>query len=422
LTAVANEEAALVDLLAAIDDRKLGQVMRALESYGQRPMLEPALAAMRPRLRRLRPERPLTLERLLTVPFELALVADDSPHGSFVVRRGRLRHWQATVLDRLEPEIVRAATQGIAGIAAHDRIAILAAGQRLWPEAAAVLTTIDQPDEPATVALERRRVADCLTIGAMLVPLVNQLLPLPPVLDAADTTTLRQLIELGADGPSDLLGTLLSAVLRVAPRPWVTAHLLLELAPSAVRGRLRPLLEELLEEHRECLGQLVSRHAEAQDVPLDRLAADLARLAEALTVSEDTGRSCTLDLGDTSDLRHAAAALAAERCAAALETVIASLPMPGSPERAAAVRAREVTARRTASLVQAARRLASETPPDRLVEAAVERLVDSDAGGIGGSRRPVSVDDARLIEILVGPDIAWRHLRPKRNAERCARS
>lgn len=423
MSAIQDADGALKGLLDTIDDKKLRRVIEVIEATGQRPVLEPALAAMRPRLRKLRPQRPLTLPRLLTVPLELALVDDDSPHVSFTVCRGRLRHWQAAVLDRLDPSVLEAATHALADSTADDRIVALAVGRELWPEAAKGLEILAQPDADPTVAAEQHRVADLLALGPKLLPLIDRLLPLPVVLDAEDKAALAQIVDLGAEGPPDRFGTLVSALLRATVQPWVLASHMLALVPASEHARLRGLLECLLFEHRTCLEQLVAHHSECQSGPIGELALACERLADALTPANDAGMGATFGLGDTAPLRRNAAALATERCAAAIDRVVVPLSAAGSIERVAAQREREAAARDLAKLGRAAHRLAADTPLKGLTEAAIERLIDVGAARGERDQSPISVEDARLVEILVGPDIAWHYLRPRErpDAGKCHR-
>ncbi len=413
MSAVRDTGVTLDSLLDAIDDGKLRRVVGVIEASGQRPVLEPALAALRPRLRQLRPQRPLTLHRLLTVPLERSLVDDDSPHAASAICRGRLRHWQAVVLEQLDPGLAEAATAAIDGATADDRGAIMAAGPPVWSEAGKLLATGGTPVGAGELAAEQHRVADCLALGPTLVPLLDQLLPLPTALDPEDKELVLQLVELAREGPRGRLAMLLSVLLRGSRQPWRAAGQLLELAGGVQQTGLRRMLEQLLRGHRAALEQLVEHHAQAADVPLSKFARDVERLAEALAVGDRDGRdSGAFGPGDTTELRRRAATLATDRWAAAIETVLAPLPPAQPAGRRQAQKAREAEARALATLGRAAQRLASDAGATRLIEAAIERLVDVGEARTGGQHRPVSVENARLIEILAGPDVAWCYLRP----------
>ena len=108
-------------------------------------------------------------------------------------------------------------------------------------------------------------------------------------------------------------------------------------------------------------------------------------------------------------LRQTAARIASERYADELGQ-LAHGPTPAGTLGRAEIKAGGAQPRRPAKLGKGARNLAPDTPIHRLTEAAVERLVDVGAVRGRGQRPAVSSDDARLIEILAGPDVAWRCL------------
>jgi hypothetical protein len=410
MSAIHGADGTLLDLLDRVDDQKLRRVIELIEASGQRPVLEPALAALRPRLRSLRPRRPLTLIRLVTAPFALALVDDASPHAFAAVRRGHLPRWQAAALDPLDPALATMVRELAATPGDDEHQAMLAAGRRLWPAAATALTTMAPAGEPAEDRLERLRVADCLALGGTLLPLLDRLLPIPALPDAEDRETLQAILAIAAEGPPDRLAIVAAMLLRAASRPWSLAAQLLELAPGALQGALRRVLERLLVAHRLDLERCLERQAEA-DTPIADYATAIERLAAALTLPEGTAQR-PLGRDDPSPLRRPAAAMAMTRFAAALDGLLLPLPPPGAPARAAAQRAREAEARALSRLGRAVRRLAPDGGIERLIEEAVERLVDAGAARGKGRQLPVGIEDARLIEILAGPDIAWHYLRP----------
>jgi hypothetical protein len=412
MSAIGDAGGALLGLLDSVDDDKLRQVVRLVEATGQRPTLEPALAAMRPRLRQLRPPRPLTLPRLLTVPFEAALVDEASAQTSFVIRRAGLGRWQQAATARLDPAVIDRTKMAILGRGADDRAVIVAAGRDFWPAAAQALTTSEAMEEAPAVAAERRLVVDLLAIGPSLVPLLGRLLPLGAEVDAEDRPTLEEVLALAGGGPADRLGVVASILLRGTPQPWTVARHLVEAAPTGQRDRLRRLLEQLLAEQCAELQRRVTELETAADLPLAEIAGTLWQVAEALAPAGAGAADAAGDRAEIEALRRKAAETAAARYATAIDAVVARLPEPGSIERGAAVRAREETARRLARLGRAARRLAPDTSLHRVTEGAVERLVDVGAARRSPGQPLVDVDDARLIEILAGPDLAWSYLRP----------
>ncbi len=420
LSALHDAGGALAGLLDSIDDGKLRQVIRLVEASGQRRTLEPALATLRPRLRQLRPRRPLTLFRLLTLPFAPAL--DHTPGGQwpYSIARERLEAWQKRMVERLDPPTIAAARAAIVGQAADDEAAILEAGRRCWAAAAAALAAEAVPGETEVTAVERRRIADLLAIGEQLVPLLGRLpSPLAPG-DEADRATLEALLALAETGPADRLGVLAAVLLRRASQPATLVRWLLDLAPAALRPRLHPILQRLSAAHRAEIARGVADLGGAAELPLEVAVDNLSELADALVapIAATTGKPPyrlpeRVEDEELVRLRQTAAALARERYAEAIDGILLPLPTAEAANRAAAVRAREEIARRLARLGSTVRRLATDVSIHQITEAAIERLVDLEARRRGGGRALVTVDDARLIEILAGPDLAWRYLRPE---------
>lgn len=487
LSALHDTGGALAGLLESIDDDKLRQVVRLVEASGQRRILEPALAALRPRLRQLRPRRRLTLTRLLAVPlapvfdgpvFDGAVFGGASgPRWPFSIARERLGDWQQHLARHLDAAVAEAAGTAIEGQAADDAPAILAAGRIYWPEAAAVLAREALPGETEPIAIERGRIADLLAIADRLVPLLDRLPARVTMDDEVERATVSAIFALTPAGPPDRLGVLAALLLRRARWPADAVPWLIELAPMVSRGRLRPLLARLVTEHRAGLARWVADLGADQDLPLEAAVDAFAQLADALQSPAEAksakalagkpraGRARAVEApaehvrpgevragelragavlgrslekagasGDEEELRLTAATLAQERYAHSLGRVLQPLPPVDAAERAAAVKAREDVARRLAKLGGTVKRLCKAVPIHQLTEATIERLVDLDArrqsearhqggvqyrGGVGhrgGEGALVTVEDARLVEILAGPDLAWLYLRPTAGA------
>ena len=366
---------------------------------------------MRPRLRQLRPKRPLTLPRLLTVPFEAALARGSDQDWPFSIGRGRLGDWHRLIIEGLPPNTGQATKALIEGRAADDEPAILEAGPLVWPAAAELLAADCPPGEKPEERTDRLRAADLLGIAVELVPLHRRLLPPRDAFDAEDKETARAILALAEAGPPDRLGLLTGMLLRAAVRPAAVVPSLLDLAPASLRPGLRPLLDQFAAHHQALLEQRVTDAATAEERPLEEVADAFWRLADELV--GPAGRAAAEAPPDSASkaLRQRAAGIAGERYAAAMTSVVAPLPETSAAAeaaRVAAVKAREADARRLARLGRAARRLDPETPIERLTESALRRLVDPAAA----LDRAIDVDDARLVEILGGPDLAWQLLRP----------
>ncbi len=403
----ARDDDRLADRLRQVNDRKLRDVVRMLESTRERNAVEPILAALRPRLRRLRPERPLTLQRLLTVPLEGALVPPDDRTWSFVIDRSMLASLHEAVLAALAPGRRAAVTSAIAGRLAHETAAIIEHGSTLWPAAAAALAAVpEEGDGSGPAAIQRRRAADLLAIGPLLVPLLGRL-PRPLQLpDDGEKQVLADILAIALAGTDDRLGTVLTLLLRSARCPAAQADQLLEAAEPPARGRLRPLIGRILAEHRAALTSLLEDVEERPDAPAADVARAVERIAEAVEIEGESGDGTEAELGRRAGL------VAERRYLAALED-LGTLPevLGGDTEAVrVAARDREARARTAARLGRAAGRLLSCDRIERATGSVVKALEEG-IGELGEDAPPSAhVRVARLIEILAGPDRAWAHL------------
>lgn len=398
-----SDDDRLADRLQRVDDRKLRDVVRMLESTRERNTVEPILAALRPRLRRLRPERPLTLQRLLTVPLEQALVTPGDRTWSFVIDRSMLASLHEAVLAALAPGQRVALASAIAGRQAHEMAAIVEHGSTFWPAAAVALRAVsEEGDGPGQVAIERRRAADLLAMGPLLVPLLGRLsrpLQLP---DDGEKQVLADILAMALAGSADRLGTVLTLLLRSARRPAALADELLDAVEPPAKGRLRPLIGRILAEHRAALTSLLEDVEERPDAPAADVARAVERIAEAVEIEGESGDGTEAELGRRAGL------VAERRCLAALED-LGTLPqlLAGDTE---AVRDREARVRTAARLGRAAGRLLCCERIERATGTVVKALEEG-IGELGGDAPPSAhVRVARLIEILAGPDRAWAHL------------
>jgi hypothetical protein len=161
----ARPEEELQAALAAAPDRALGRVVCLLDSLEARGAADAVLDAVRPRLRDLRPTRPLRFTRLLALPLEPALVATEAwtrapgeiPRAALTPLSDAVR---AAIGEAAEAIDVAALGHGMADAAVVARL-----GARLWPLAAeaplprlpALWRAADLPVEAAAPILETCR-------------------------------------------------------------------------------------------------------------------------------------------------------------------------------------------------------------------------------------------------------------------------
>ncbi len=393
----------LADRLQLVDDKKLRDVVRVLESTRERGAVEPILAALRPRLRRLRPERPLTLQRLLTVPLEAALVTGRDGAWSFVVDRSRLGELHEVTLARLAPGLAAALEKALLGRLAHETEAILEHGRSFWPAAAeALAATAADEALPERLVVEQRRAADLLATASELVPLLARL-PRPlQFLEDGEKELLADILALALGGSDDRCGTVLTLLLRSTKRPAALVDDLLAAVEPVDRNRLRPLIDRILAEHRATLDSLLDDVADRPEAPVAQVAEAVERVAEAV----DDEAAAAAELG------RRAGVVAETRYLAAIQDLTAMRPLPAGDTAAvlAGVRDRETMARAVAKLGRAAGRLVRGEAIERATGDAVNALVDSVRDLAGEATPEAHVRIARLIEILAGSDRAWAHL------------
>ena len=140
--------------LSRVDDLRLLAVVSQLERMRDRSRVEPLIAPARARLRTLRPERRMTLQRLHCLPFEDLLVSrpDRTPSGR-ISRAAIVPTWQLITahmpdtFSTLERELLQGETPEVIA-------------DRLWREAARALREIldrAERDEVTRRQLERER-------------------------------------------------------------------------------------------------------------------------------------------------------------------------------------------------------------------------------------------------------------------------
>lgn len=174
------------DLPSASDDQLL-RIVGLIDTLERRGAVDRLLDPVRHRLQLLRPPRPLTLRRVLALPFEDLLVpAQDMWPGRRRFSRahiaGFLNHMQAA----LPKDVVAQLSACARGHTMAAAEVVLKIGAVLWPAAAAVLATEKggpasgrPPVEPETVR-HFAAAAPLLALGPKLVPMLWQL-PAPPI-------------------------------------------------------------------------------------------------------------------------------------------------------------------------------------------------------------------------------------------------
>jgi len=381
--------------VAAAPDAVLAKVVAAFDSLPDRREADALLDAARPRLRRLRPPRPIAFTRLLFLPLDGAILEPRAwrrqdgtlPRSALVPLSGAIRAAIGPAASEIEA--------AIAGRSFADHAAIDAAGRRLWRLAAqadpgpapppgwqeAGLAPADYR-QAATLAAGAWRCADALW-AALAIARCG-----PP-----EEMVRPALIAAAAEGPA-VLAAALATLMQKAAKPGGVATIAAGL-PGAPPALAEGALEEWLAECRP-------------EIPLADPAAAAAMAEAFLEAFDDLAES---RLAQRAERRQRVAAIrrqAAEACRAAYAEAAAGgvlAPLRAGVSDNAAIGALEATARQIRRLEQAGRALGAVSAFD----AAKHRVTDQIAA-LRGQPGVNPADLVRMAEILAGPEAAMRLL------------
>ena len=172
--------------LGQASDEQLVRVMQFIDRLPSRSHFDDIVATVRHRLAVVRPARPMTLARVLTVPLEdLLLDAGTRSAADWLVPRDVLQILHRLVLEALPADLAQRLTADCANRLMNDNDAVLGIGRQLWPVATTVLEQRLQ-DPSALSRLEKlsdavgprlQRLSQLLACADQL---VEDLLQLPP--------------------------------------------------------------------------------------------------------------------------------------------------------------------------------------------------------------------------------------------------
>lgn len=173
LTQMAGQSGAGDDALARISgqasrasDTVLRQVVAVLDAVPSRAMLDPIIEAARPRLKLLRPPRPMTFARILFLPFDGALVPmrEWSP-GSAKFPRPALMPIAEAIRAALGPA-AEEVNANLGGRNFFDVLQVDYVGRSLWGEAARQAPKLSFPEGLPAAGLNATQCAELLSLAA----------------------------------------------------------------------------------------------------------------------------------------------------------------------------------------------------------------------------------------------------------------
>jgi len=149
-------------------DSVLRQVVAVLDAVPSRSMLDPIIAAARPRLKLLRPPRPITFARILFLPFDGALVAEDewSP-GSGKFPRAAITPIADAIRVAMGPP-AEEISANLGGRNFFDVLLVDQAGRRVWAEAARLAPDLAFPEGLPSLGLSAPQCAELISLAASI--------------------------------------------------------------------------------------------------------------------------------------------------------------------------------------------------------------------------------------------------------------
>jgi hypothetical protein len=402
--------------MSTASDEQLIRVVGLIDKLDRRGAVDELLEPVRDRLALLRPARPLTLGRVLILPFEDVLVpAHEVWPGRLCFPRSRLSALIAQVASGLPAATMAELRAQAAGHSMMSAEIVQGIGTTLWPAAADIIgTMMRQGGVPADMAGPLAGIAPLLALAPTLVPTMWELPPRPmghlsrPALDLL-LEPLRLAIPLGEGA---LLSVIELYLLRAASPLVILEPLrLAEFGPSAREREslLGQVVRRRIADMREVAARLDSATASGGRPDaglLLRLVADLETLDGKWPVSPT-------DRNTLASIRRTVSAFVGAGIEAAVRGEIlgqfGNLGDPGSLSDES-VEKLEATARHTRRLGIAGARLGLGTTPDALLTPFLQPF--RDAIRHGGVAPPGAssglLDQIRIVEIMFGAEVAMR--------------
>ena len=377
-------------------DAVLQQVVAVLEAVPSRAVLDPIIEAARPRLKLLRPPRPITFARILFMPFDGAVVPLQEWGGnSAKFPRPALQPIADAIREAMGSE-AQQISANLGGRNFFDVLQVDAAGRALWAEAARLAPTLALPNGIPSAGLNAAQSQELLAVAAAIWRHAEPIweAKLAAFSGPSPELVIGALKEPAQEGPA-VFGMVLTSLLHRAQSPGSVLATAAKLSPLA--GSVAD--DKLTELERAPLAGLPAEDA----VRAAHLAEEYVMLLKELE---------NAPAGYIKDRRAAIRAMLGSLANLILETAqkiydrqfLPALQDPNGKRRAAVVLNTEYIARALRRLEDAGRRAGASEALDRLQLAYLQKLKASiDALDGGGLQRQ---DVFRLAEILLGAEKA----------------
>ncbi len=408
--------AQLTRALAAADDAKLCSVVAVIDRQPRHRVLDLLIAPHRPRLARLKPPRPLTFERVLTLPLEPALVpAEEWLAGSYRISRGHLTALHDIVRDGLDPELLAWVRKTLAGKTTADAGVERDVGRRLWPAAAEVLeeTLAGGRAGLGELAIGLRLATHLLALGETLVETFWQLPPQPILSFSGEErrAAIGLLKAAAARGTealalvADLLGTRCQSPLAIL-EPLLSGDI--ELRPRDKRECADRVVGACLEE----LGDEIGEKLADEEATPEEVAALVLRVMSGLEALSDVATRLDTDRHAVRQLTRRTAELAEQVTRRVLKQIKQSFD---DDDDTVPLYTYEKAARAVTKIRLVAPKLVIASKLDDLLRCAIERYTTAfdaflsrrkERGESVALEEPAIMERLRIIELLFGSPVA----------------
>jgi hypothetical protein len=419
--------------LSGADDQTLVKIVSVVDRLARRGSLDRLLAQHRLRLAVIRPPRPMTLGRLLVLPFEELLVGPDhwSP-GLMRVPRDRLARLIALTFERLPQGLEETLRRRLDGRTMDDAALALEIGREFWPAAAlAVRRTLEHGRQTRDPEIRELQVP--LRIAEQLLPVAEAVvttvwaLPPKPMLALDDAASERI---------ADLLG-------RAAAEGRDCFQLVAELLVTRSElplSIIRPVLAGAFDwgtRERHQAATMIAEACQNDMVRLYRglaaspaateprhLVAPLQAIVSNVESLQEVAAEVRFDHRALRRLKAEVFELIQARLGVALEHgLLEPFSRLGDPSAAVDWRELEQNAAAVANMRLMARRIGLATKIDFLFTKALDRYRDllvAAATAAGGEAwlQPLAMDRLRLIELVFGSRAAMQVLERLRQRPR----
>ena len=401
------------DMTSATDEQLL-RVVGLIDALDRRGTVDTLLASVRTRLALLRPPRPLTLGRILVLPFEDLLVGPgEAWEGRCCFPRSGLGGLVEQITAGISAPRLAELRQQAAGRTMLDAESVRSIGAVIWPLAGTVVARVaaNESLDPMRRA-QLAAVAPLLSIATTLVPAIWQL-PSRPITALARAQgelvigSVRAALAAGNAAAQSVLEVLLAR----AGSPVLMLELLRQADLGIDARRREAMLAEAVRRRIADMGVIVARLTGSSEAAQRPSAAQMLRLVADLDALEHKWTISPEDRGALAGLRERAAAGIGSGIESAVEHQILG-PLAILTRESLSdddVEQLEDCARNARRLSIAGARLGLAPSPDAMVARYLPAVHEAlRQPPVPSGQRRGRLEQLRVVEIMFGSDAAAR--------------